>query len=74
MIDSTNPKVLKLYDVQTGKPLSVVIEHSNEIKEFELNNAEVGANNNARRIVFLDANKDLFISPTLKKDIVVLRM
>ena len=65
MIDSTNPKVLKFFDVSTGKPTSLQIEHQNEIREFDLNNVELGAN---RRIAYLDANKDLFISPVIKND------
>lgn len=64
-VDSTNPKVLKLFDVSNGKPLGNQIEHINDIKEFSLNNTDTGAN---RKIAFLDNNKDLFISPILKKD------
>jgi intraflagellar transport protein 80 len=64
-VDSTNPKVLKLFDVSNGKPLGNQIEHINDIKEFSLNNTDAGAN---RKIAFLDNNKDLFISPILKKD------
>lgn len=67
VIDSTNNKVLKMYDVMSGKPLGNQIEHKNEIIEFELNNCELGAE---RKIAFLDNNRDLFISPVLRKDVV----
>jgi intraflagellar transport protein 80 len=65
VIDSTNPKVLKFFDVANGKSMSLQIEHNNDIKDFDLNCVEIGAN---RRIAFLDSNKDLFISPVVKKD------
>lgn len=65
MLDSSSNKVLKFFDVQNGRPLNIQIEHANEIKEFGLNNTEQGAQ---RKVAFLDANKDLFISPTIKKD------
>jgi intraflagellar transport protein 80 len=67
VIDSTNPKVLKFFDVANGKPMNLQIDHTADIREFDLNNSELGAN---RRVAFLDANKDLFISPIIKKDTV----
>ena len=48
-----------------GKPTGNVIEHSNEIIEFELNNSDMASE---RKIAFLDTNRDLFIIPALKKD------
>lgn len=67
VIDSSNPKVLKFFDVANGKPMNLQIDHSADIREFDLNNSELGVN---RRVAFLDANKDLFISPIVKKDTV----
>ena len=67
VIDSTNNKVLKMFDVLTGKPMGTTIEHGNEIIEFELNNCELSSE---RKIAFLDNNRELFISPILRKDIV----
>jgi len=65
VLDSANPKVLKFFDVANGKPMNMQIEHQNEIKDFDLNYVDLGAN---RRIAYLDANKDLFISPVVKRD------
>lgn len=45
--------------------MNMQIEHQNEIKDFDLNYVDLGAN---RRIAYLDANKDLFISPIVKRD------
>jgi hypothetical protein len=47
--------------------MNLQIEHSADIRDFDLNNIDMGVN---RRIAFLDANKDLFISPIVKKDTV----
>jgi intraflagellar transport protein 80 len=65
VIDSSNPKVLKFFDVANGKPMNLQIDHSADIREFDLNNSELGVN---RRVAYLDANKDLFVSPIVKKD------
>jgi intraflagellar transport protein 80 len=66
VLDSSNPKVLKLYDIMNGKPTGNAIEHTNEIIDFELNNSEMSSE---RKIAFLDTNRDLFIIPALKKDV-----
>lgn len=59
--------MLKFFDVANGKPMNLQIEHSADIRDFDLNNIDMGVN---RRVAFLDANKDLFISPIVKKDTV----
>lgn len=69
VIDSSNNKVLRLYDVMSGKPLGNQIEHKNEIIGFELNNSELGSD---RKIAFMDNNRDLFISPVLRIEVVSL--
>jgi len=66
VLDSSNPKVLKLYDIMNGKPTGNQIEHTNEIIDFELNNSDMSSE---RKIAFLDTNRDLFIIPALKKDV-----
>lgn len=67
VIDTANLKVLKFFDVVSGKAHTNTVEHSNEIIEFELNSCELGSE---RKIAFLDNNRDLFITPVLRKDIV----
>jgi intraflagellar transport protein 80 len=37
VIDPTNPKIVKIFDVMSGKASSVQIEHSTEILEMDLN-------------------------------------
>jgi len=37
LIDPSNPKVVRVFDIMSGKPASVQIEHTTEIIEMELN-------------------------------------
>lgn len=37
IIDPSNPKIVKLFDVMSGKPTGVQIEHSSDIIEMDLN-------------------------------------
>jgi hypothetical protein len=37
MIDPSNPKEVKVFDVISGKPSNVIIKHSTEIVEMEVN-------------------------------------
>lgn len=45
------------------------LEHNLEILEIELNQSE---NLSDRKVVFIDANRDMYISPVHKKDIIKL--
>jgi hypothetical protein len=37
LIDPTNPKIVRVFDVISGKPSTVSIEHSAEVVEMDLN-------------------------------------
>ena len=37
MVDPTNPKIVRVFDIISGKPSNVTIEHSTEIVEMEVN-------------------------------------
>lgn len=37
LVDPTNPKMVRIFDIISGKPSSVTIEHSTEIIEMDLN-------------------------------------
>lgn len=47
--------------------MTFALEHSLEIQEISLNQSE---NHADRKVVFIDQNKDLYISPVHKRDIV----
>lgn len=59
LIDPTNNKLVKIFDVVSGKPSSVQIEHSTEIVELELNQVEMPSE---RKMCFIDNNRDMFIT------------
>ncbi len=67
ILDTSNPKIVRSFDIISGKPSVVNIEHSLEITELILNQTE---NPSERKIAFVDANKDLFISPVHKPEII----
>jgi intraflagellar transport protein 80 len=37
IIDPSNPKIVKVFDIISGKPTNTTIEHSTEILEMDLN-------------------------------------
>ena len=67
VIDSNNPKAVKFFEVSSGKATNFTLEHTLEIQEINLNKSEIAAE---RKIAFIDSNRDLFLCPTFKRDIV----
>ena len=59
ILPPNNPKTIKLYDIQSGKPLNVEINHSMDICEIQLNQSDLSRD---RKVCFTDTNKDLYIS------------
>jgi len=37
LIDPTNPKIVRIFDIISGRPSNITIEHSTEIIEMEVN-------------------------------------
>ena len=58
--DGTNSKKILYFDINNGKLMNYSLEHSLEILHFELNQSE---NLTDRKVVFIDSNHDLYISP-----------
>lgn len=69
LVDLSNPKIIRLYDISSGKQLNHFIEHSNEIMEVDLNKTDLGSE---RKLAFIDSNRDLFMTPAHKKDCIKL--
>ena len=65
IIDTTNNKIVRLFEIGTGKPWPNTIEHTSDIVELAMNYSEMD-----RKIAFIDSNKDLYISPIAKPDVV----
>ncbi|CAD8115923.1 unnamed protein product [Paramecium primaurelia] len=69
LVDGGNNKVVKFYEMNSGKALNFTVEHSLEILEINLNQTEMIGE---RKLAFVDQNRDLHITPVHKKDIVKL--
>ena len=67
IVDTSNTKIVRVFDMSSGKPAATTIEHTLEIVELSLNQSDNAAE---RKLTFLDVNRDLFISPVHKPDIV----
>ena len=67
LIDPTNSKIVRIFDIMSGKPSTVNIEHSTEIVEMELNQVEMSSE---RKMCFVDSNRDMFLTMVHKPDII----
>jgi hypothetical protein len=67
VIDPSNPKLIKVFDVVSGKPITTPIEHTCEIIEMDLNQVEMASE---RKICMIDSNRDMFISMIHKPEII----
>ena len=59
VIDPSNPKFVRVFDIQSGKDTNTPIEHSTEIIEMDLNQVEMSSE---RKMCFIDSNRDMFLS------------
>ena len=66
VIDPTNSKLVRLFDIISGKPSTVQIEHSTEIVEMDLNQVDMSSE---RKMCFIDSNRDMFLTMVHKPDI-----
>lgn len=66
MIDPMNTKIVKIFDIVSGKPAAQQIEHSAEIVEMELNQIEMASE---RKMCFVDSNRDLFLTLVHKPEV-----
>eukprot|EP00357_Protocruzia_adherens_P036295 CAMPEP_0115012696 /NCGR_PEP_ID=MMETSP0216-20121206/24908_1 /TAXON_ID=223996 /ORGANISM="Protocruzia adherens, Strain Boccale" /LENGTH=748 /DNA_ID=CAMNT_0002381837 /DNA_START=628 /DNA_END=2874 /DNA_ORIENTATION=+ len=68
-VDTSNAKIIRLFDVVSGKPLPKTIEHSLEIVEMALNQTEHSPD---RKICLIDQNRDLFITSAHRHEMIKL--
>jgi intraflagellar transport protein 80 len=66
VIDPSNPKSIKVFDIVSGKATNTAIDHSTEILEMDLNQVEMSSE---RKMCFIDSNKDLFLSMVHKPEV-----
>jgi intraflagellar transport protein 80 len=67
LIDPTDSKIVRIFDIVSGKPSTVTISHSTEIVEMELNQVDMSSE---RKMCFIDNNRDMFLSMVHKPDII----
>jgi hypothetical protein len=66
LIDPTDPKNIRVFDIVSGKPSTVTITHTTEIVEMELNQIEMSSE---RKMCFIDNNRDMFLTMVHKPDV-----
>ena len=66
VIDPSNPKMVRVFDIQSGKDTNTPIQHSTEIIEMDLNQVEMSSE---RKMCFIDSNRDMFLSMVHKPDL-----
>lgn len=65
VIEATNNKLIRFFEIATGKPINFTLEHSLNILEINLNQTEQSLE---RKVAFIDANRDLYLAPIHKTD------
>jgi len=65
LVDSSNPKQIRVFDVFTGRPVGNPIQHKLDIVRIALNQQGSGAD---RKIAILDKNKDLYLTKAMQAD------
>jgi len=61
-----NSKIVKVFDIISGKPAAQQIEHSTDIIEMELNQVEMSSE---RKMCFVDNNRDMFLTLVHKPEV-----
>ena len=69
VVDTANSKIIRLFELISGKPSSHNAEHTQEVIEIALNQIEHAAE---RKICLLDSNRDLFLTSTNRNEFVKL--
>lgn len=67
IIDPSNPKTVRIFDIMSGKQSNVNIEHSTEIVEMQMNHVEMSSE---RKLCFVDSNRDMFLTMVHKPEII----
>lgn len=65
VIETTNNKMVKFYQISTGKTLNFTVQHTLPIIEIHLNQLEAPLE---RKLAFLDVNRDLYLTTVHKTE------
>ncbi len=69
VVDTANSKLVRIFDLMSGKPLNQNIEHNLEIIEIAANQVEHAAE---RKLCILDSNRDLFLTSVHRNEMMKL--
>jgi intraflagellar transport protein 80 len=61
-----SPKIVRVFDIISGKPATEMIEHTTEIIEMKLNQIDMASE---RKMCFVDNNRDMFLTLVHKPEI-----
>lgn len=67
LIDTSNTKIIRIFEVSNGSPTNINIENSNEILAMALNQTEIAKE---RKLCFIDFNRDMFLTMVNKPEII----
>ena len=67
IIDTTNSKIIWIFDILSGNANNINIENSNEIVAMQLNQTEIA---NEWKLCFIDLNRDMFLTMVNKPEII----
>ena len=66
LIDPISTKIVRLFDIISGKLDTKQIEHSTDIIEMELNQIEMSSE---RKMCFIDSNRDMMLTLVHKPEV-----
>ena len=70
VVDSTDPKLVRLFATRTGRPLGNPIRMADAVTDVALSHA--GKAMPARRLAIIDVNRDLWLTPVMNEELVKL--
>lgn len=65
VIETTNNKLVRFFEISSGKPINFTLEHNLSILEINLNQTEQSLE---RKIAYIDVNRDIYLAPIHKSD------
>ena len=66
LIDPVSPKIVRIFDIISGKPATQNVEHTTDILEMKLNQIEMASE---RKMCFVDSNRDMFLTLVHKPEV-----
>jgi len=65
ILDKSDSKTIRLFDVETGRPLAATITHQLEVVELAISQHAKGPD---RKVCYIDRARDMYVSPVSKPE------